>query len=275
MSALWRIAGKEFGDGLRNRWVAAAILALALLALVLAFLGSAPTGSLKAGALAVTLVSLASLSVYLLPLIALMLAYDAIVGEAERGTLALLLSYPVARWQVLLGKFLGHLAILAVAVLLGYGLAGAAVGLISGAEVAAWLGLAGLCAGAVLLGAVFLGFGYLVSTLVGERAQAAGLALGLWLVLVVLYDLVLLGLLIADAQQALPPPVFTLLLSVNPTDAFRLLTMSFSAPLRDAGGLAGLGAAPLPGSGVLLAILAGWLFAALAAAAAVFHRKEV
>ena len=101
MSPLWRIGLKEFRDGLRNRWVAAAILALALLALVLAFLGSAPAGSVKANALAVTVVSLSSLTVYLLPLIALMLAYDAIVGEAERGTLALLVSYPVARWQVL------------------------------------------------------------------------------------------------------------------------------------------------------------------------------
>ena len=38
----------------------------------------------------------------------MLLAYDAIVGEADRGTLALLLSYPVARWQVMAGKFAGH-----------------------------------------------------------------------------------------------------------------------------------------------------------------------
>ena len=42
-----------------------------------------------------TVVSLASLTVFLVPLIALLLAYDAIVGEAERGTLLLLLAYPV------------------------------------------------------------------------------------------------------------------------------------------------------------------------------------
>ena len=43
-----------------------------------------------------------------MPLIALLLSYDAIVGEVERGTMMLLLTYPVARWQVVLGKFLGH-----------------------------------------------------------------------------------------------------------------------------------------------------------------------
>ena len=40
-------------------------------------------------------VSLSSLTIFLVPLIALLLSHDAIVGEAERGTLLLLLSYPV------------------------------------------------------------------------------------------------------------------------------------------------------------------------------------
>jgi ABC-type Na+ efflux pump permease subunit len=39
--------------------------------------------------------------------IALLISHDAIVGEMERGTMLLLLSYPVGRWQVLIGKFVG------------------------------------------------------------------------------------------------------------------------------------------------------------------------
>ena len=46
-------------------------------------------------ALDVVIVSLSSLTI-LLPLIALLISHDAIVGEMERGTLLLLLSYPVA-----------------------------------------------------------------------------------------------------------------------------------------------------------------------------------
>jgi ABC-type transport system involved in multi-copper enzyme maturation permease subunit len=98
------IAGKELRDGLRNRWVLAVTLLLALFALTLSFLGAAPTGSVKVSPLAVTIVSLSSLSIFLLPMIALLLSYDAIIGEWERGTLGLLLAYPVARWQVMLGK---------------------------------------------------------------------------------------------------------------------------------------------------------------------------
>src|SRR5579875_784943 len=93
------IAAKELRDGLRNRWVLAVTALLAAFALTLAFLGAAPTGTVKADALDVTVVSLSSLSIFLLPLIALLLSFDAVVGEMERGTLGLLLAYPVTRWQ--------------------------------------------------------------------------------------------------------------------------------------------------------------------------------
>ena len=115
---------------MRNRWVLAIAILLAAFALTLAFLGSAPAGETKANALAITVVSLATLNIYLIPLIALLLSYDAIVGEIERGTMALLLSYPLSRWQVVAGKFLGQTAILAVAIAIGYFVAGIAVALL-------------------------------------------------------------------------------------------------------------------------------------------------
>ena len=100
------IAGKEIKEGLRNRWVLATTLLLAALSLSLTFLGSAPTGNVGAGALDVVVVSLSSLTIFLLPLIALLISHDAVVGEMERGTMILLLSYPVGRYQVILGQIL-------------------------------------------------------------------------------------------------------------------------------------------------------------------------
>ena len=47
----------------------------------LAFLGAAPAGRVGAGALEVVVVSLSSLSIYLVPLIALLISHDAIVCE--------------------------------------------------------------------------------------------------------------------------------------------------------------------------------------------------
>src|SRR5690606_12587825 len=85
MSTILVIAEKEIREGLRNRWVLATTLLLATLALSLTFLGSAPTGNVGASALDVVIVSLSSLSVFLVPLIALLISHDAVVGEMERG----------------------------------------------------------------------------------------------------------------------------------------------------------------------------------------------
>jgi len=105
------VAGKEFRDGLRNRWVLAITLVFALLAIALAWFGAAISGEVGFTRVATTIASLASLAVFLIPLIALMLAYDSIVGEDENGTLLLLMTYPLSRTGLLAGKFLepcGH-----------------------------------------------------------------------------------------------------------------------------------------------------------------------
>src|SRR5262249_14552008 len=182
------IARKEIHHAIRNRWVLASTLLLAGLSLSLTFLGSAPTGSVGVQALDVVIVSLSSLTIFLVPLIALLISHDAIVGDMERGTMLLLLSYPVARWQVLLGKFVGHLSVLGFATLLGYGVAAGAL-IVSGSAVGpeSWAAFIAMVGSSVLLGAVFIAVGYLVSALVRDRGTATGIAVGIWLLLVLIY----------------------------------------------------------------------------------------
>jgi len=275
MRVLLILAGRELRDGLRNRWIAAAVLLLATLALSLAFLGSAPVGAVKAAAFDITVASLASLTVYLLPLIALMLAYDAFVGEAERGTLLLLLAYPVARWQVVLGKFLGHTAILALAILIGYGVVLLGVSLAGESSPGDWRAFAALMASSLLLGAAFLGLGYLPSVLVRERATAAGLAIALWLLFVVLYDLALLGLLIADQGQVIGRDLISALLLANPTDAYRIFNLSGSDSMSLVSGMAGPASEAGFGSGLPFLVMLAWVALPLTAAVLVFRRKEI
>ncbi len=72
----------------RNRWLFMATLIMVLFALALTFAGSAPTGTLGVDMLTVSVASMTTLSVYLAPLLALMISFDAIAGENERGSLA-------------------------------------------------------------------------------------------------------------------------------------------------------------------------------------------
>jgi Cu-processing system permease protein len=263
-------------EGLRNRWVLAATGLLAALALTLAFLGSAPTGTVGAGALDVVVISLASLTIFIVPLIALLISHDAIVGEIERGTMTLLLSYPVRRSQVLFGKFLGHLAILAFATCVGYGLA--ALAMVATGKVAgggSWAAFATMTGSSVLLGAVFVAIGYLISALVGDRGTAGGIAIGIWLVFVVIYDMALLGLLVADQGHLVDGGVLDALLLFNPTDAYRLLTLAGSGEIAAASGMAGTVQNATLVPAVLLAALAAWVAAPMAAAALVFSRREL
>lgn len=227
MNSVITIAAKEIQQAIRNRWVLAATLLLAGLALSLTFLGSAPTGTVGARALDVVIVSLSSLTIFLIPLIALLIAHDAIVGDMERGTMLLLLSYPVARWQVLLGKFLGHLAVLAFATCLGYGAAAAALPITgSSFDSEGLAAFAAMIGSSILLGAVFVAIGYLVSAVVRDRGTAAGLCIGLWLALVLIYDMALLGLLVLDQGRNISGGMLNALLLLNPTDAYRLFNLT-------------------------------------------------
>jgi Cu-processing system permease protein len=270
------VAAKEIHQAVRNRWVLAATLLLAGLALSLTFLGSAPTGTVGVRALDVLIVSLSSLTIFLIPLIALLISHDAIVGDMERGTMLLLLSYPVARWQVLLGKFLGHLAVLAFATCLGYGLATAAL-VASGSRInsdslAAFVAMIG---SSVLLGAVFVAIGYLVSALVCDRGTAAGISIGLWLLLVLIYDMALLGLLALDQGRNISAATLNTMLLFNPTDVYRLFNLTGFANVSTFAGMAGLAQSTSLSTKVLLLALALWTVVPLGFAALAFSRREL
>ncbi len=265
------LAAKEFRDGIRNRWVAAAVLLLGTLALTLSFLGSAPTGELKVTLLDVSVVSLTSLSMYLVPLIALMLAFDSLVGEFENGTMLLLLTYPVQRWQIIAGKFAGHCAILMVAILLGYG---ATLGILvwsNEGDPTGWQTYAAMMGSTLLLGCVFLSIGYLISSLARERSVAIGSAVATWLVLVVFYDLGLLSALIIDEGKHISESLFSTLMLVNPADAYRLFNFTgFEHTSR----LVGVSEVQ---AGILAPLLsmAAWVVIPFLLTTARFHKQEL
>ncbi|MCP4471038.1 MAG: ABC transporter permease [Gammaproteobacteria bacterium] len=275
MKMLWTLALKELRDGFRNRWVAAAIVVLGILALVLSILGSAPTGSVRVSELDISVISLASLSVYLIPLIALMLSYDALVGEFERGTMMLLLAYPVTRWQIIIGKFLGHVLIMLIAIVVGYGGTVVVLTLVTDSGTEGWQAYAAMMASSLVLGAVFIALGYLISVIVRERATAAGASIGLWLVFVVLYDLLLFGALTMDEEQKISQQLFSMLMLVSPTDTYRVLNLGLFEGVSEAAGIAGV-ASEAGMSGMLLACsLTLWIILPLVATLLVFQRREL
>lgn len=229
------IAAKEFRDRIRNRWVLAVAVVFTAFALVIAYFGAAQQGSVGFRDIDVTIASLVSLVIYLIPLIALILGFDAIVGERERGSLDLLLSLPVTRLEVLLGKYLGLAAALTAATVAGFG----SVGLLLATQLpaAALFHYVGFMLSSILLGLAFLALAVLLSTLAADRTRASGAAIAAWFFFVLVFDLILLGALVASGGEY-GGAVFPYLLLLNPADIFRILNIFSMDEVRSLYGLA-------------------------------------
>ncbi|KJZ39920.1 MULTISPECIES: ABC transporter permease [Pseudomonas] len=274
MKQIWSIAGKEFSDGLRNRWLLAISLLFAILAVGIAWLGAAASGQLGFTSIPATIASLASLATFLMPLIALLLAYDAIVGEDEGGTLMLLLTYPLGRGQILLGKFVGHGLILALATLIGFGCAAVAIALlVDDVELGLLLWAFGrFMVSSTLLGWVFLALAYVLSSKASEKSSAAGMALGVWFLFVLVFDLALLALLVLS-KGSFNPDLLPWLLLLNPTDIYRLINLSGFEGSGNAVGLMALSRdLPVPASLLWLCLLI-WVGVSLLLAYWMFRRR--
>ncbi len=262
-SQIFTLAAKEFKDRLRNKWVLAVALVFTVFSLVITYFGGAAQGQVGPRSIEFTIASLVSLVIYLIPLIALLLGFDAVVGERERGSLELLLSLPITRGELLLGKYLGLAAALTLSTLGGFAL----VALLLWKQFQ-WAGLfhyGGFMLSSVLLGWAFLSLAVLTSVLARERTHASGLAIALWFLFVLVFDLVLLGVLVATGGRYGGEAIAYLLL-LNPADVFRILNVFSLEDVRTMYGLGGIVPAALAKPWVMGSVMLAWIAAPLAVA---------
>lgn len=262
------IARKELRERLRSRWVLAVAAVFTLFALVIAYFGAAQQGAVGFKGIELTIASLVSLAIYLVPLIALILGYDAIVGERERGSLDLLLSLPITRVELLAGKYLGLAAALAVSTLAGFGLVGLLLVVQGGLNALFHYG--GFMLSAILMGMAFLSLAVLVSVLAASKTAASGAAIALWFAFVLVYDLVLLGVLVLT-EGALPAALVSGLLLFNPADVFRVLNVFSLEEVKTLYGLATVASDTLTAPWLLGTMMGAWIVAPLALALARFR----
>ncbi|AWI78305.1 hypothetical protein CEW87_02420 [Parazoarcus communis] len=263
------IAGKEFWDRIRNRWVLAVALVFTVFALVIAYFGAAQQGAVGFRSIDVTIASLVSLVIYLIPLIALVLGFDAIVGERERGSLDLLLSMPITRVELLLGKYFGLAAALTFSTVAGFGLV--AVVLSSQLELNALFHYFGFMLSSVLLGCAFLSLAVMLSVFAGDRTRASGLAIAMWFFFVLVFDLLLLGALVVSGGQW-GGELFPYLLLLNPADVFRILNIFSLEDVRALYGLATVFPPSLANPALLGAVMFAWIALPLGIAAWRFRK---
>lgn len=268
------IVVKEFSERLRSGWViVCALVWLGAIGLTSLF-GLMQIGRIGIQGYDRTVASLLNLAQYLVPLLALLLGHDLVLAEREERTLSFLIACGVARGRVLLGKFLGGALALAFPLILGFLIAGTAIGLSAkDHNVFPFLVLAISGLG---LGLVFLAVGLAISAICRTRVQALVCALLTWCVAVFAFDLVAMGLVVTlnstqaarEVEQATDATHVTSVadmhrafegadnteehlitkrtqnvavwLALNPVDVFRALNLPKSADVSVPGWLVGL-----------------------------------
>ncbi|HEX6966036.1 MAG TPA: ABC transporter permease [Gemmatimonadaceae bacterium] len=272
MRAIALIARHELRTALRSRMVPAFAALFTVLTTGISLAGLGASGELVVQGFMRTAVSLASLALYVLPLLGVVMGAAAIGGED--GGAELLLAQPVGRAEALLGRTVGLAAALALVSALGFGAAALVVVLGAGAD-----GIAGyvlVALGATAVGIVGVGVGVLVGVLTRRRTAAVAWALALWFAAAVLYDLVAIGVLqiVGNGQ---PGPWLVALLSLNPLDGVRaiaLIALGADVLLGPAGAalerLFGAGG----GMAVVIGSLTVWMVAPIAIATRCFARRD-
>ena len=275
-SAIWCCARQEMQVSVRSRWLQTFAVVFAGLALIVASSGYVLSGGSGFQDFARTAASLLQLVLLLTPLTSLLLgvlAFAPGIGEAE-----LLYSQPVDRRTILAGKLAGLFLALVAAQSIGLGAAGVLLFARTGQEGLA--GFLGVGAGAIVLTAVFLSLAALIAAgdIAGRRMRGLAIALVVWFVAVVLFDLAALGV-ASLLPSGLASRVLIVAALLNPVDAVRTATLlgvegttAFGAAslafLRFTGGPFGA-AAWLAGSALV------WIVAPFIAASVRLNRADV
>jgi Cu-processing system permease protein len=252
----------ELLERTRDRWVLVISALFALLATGVSLYGR----SAEVEVAKLTGPSLVTLTALLVPLVAMVLSHDAIVGERERNTLGLLLSLPVSRIEVAFAKYIGRALALVASVTVGLGVAMVV------SDAAGARSLSQLLGPTLLLGLAFLSLGMLISTCSRRQVTAASIVVVTWFLLVFFYDLGLLGLLVIT-DGAISQETISTLVIANPAGLFRLQMMqAFAGPevLRDLGMTA-----TLPGGAILALLWGAWLVVPSIASGILLTRQKV
>lgn len=147
-----------------------------------------------------------------------LLGYNAIVGERASGSLKFLLGQPHTRRDVVIGKFLGRAAVVAVTVLVGFAVVGAHYAVLAESlSVTAYARLAGKI---LVLGVVFVAIAIALSAALRSATAATWGAVWLAFLFAFVWDSVLAIIKTVLFTSETLPPWYYLFARLNPKYAF-------------------------------------------------------
>ena len=229
------VAKKDFQDAVRSRSLWALSVVFVGLAMLTTFmyiefpelLGGEE--ELSGVGLGLFLGGIASLFI---GLTAIVIAYKALAGERELGSMKLLLALPHTRADVVFGKVLGRTATLAIPIVLGFGAAGlygyVMISEFSFVDYLIFLGLT------VVFALAFVSIVVGISGSTGSTSRASALAVGFFLLFELIWDGVTFGLVYVTNGFALPETMPNWIYVVNQIPPSSAYTTAMMALIPDA-----------------------------------------
>ncbi len=190
MKEVLQIARMELLASIRNRWTFIYASVFSVLILALSYFGLVTTLAVGFQDLTRTSASILSLSLYLIPFIALVMGSTSLT--AEKGLNELIFAQPVTRNQIFLGKLLGLFLSIFASVLIGFSFAGFIIAIKAGSR--GILAYAGIVILSLLLAFVFLAISGLISVACHRTAKGIGISLLVGFFFLFIYDLLVIGL---------------------------------------------------------------------------------
>jgi ABC-2 type transport system permease protein len=207
------------------RMLGGAITAYACFAMVLAFAFPKTTQWADPPTMQVAVVGVGTVLSFVLPLVAMLGTYAALVGERERGSIRFLFGLPNSREDAYLGKYLGRATVVVAPLVVG--MAVAAVVAAFTYQSGAVLGLVGVAVLSVPYALLFVGAGISASAVADSDNQAVALVVGVFVLFRAVWPAVQ-WLSIQGLRDPYPRPEYYFWIGrLNPMNAYVKLTTLF------------------------------------------------
>ncbi len=270
---LLSVSKKEFMNNVRNKWIfVLTLIFVGSILLTSAYGGIEARGDAGIKGFEFTMRWGSSMVVLLIPIVAIMLGYKAIVDEVEAGNIGLILTSKLDRSRIVAAKFLGLAAVLSTAVVGGLAIGGLFIGIVSGFE--GGLDYIYFVLFSLMLSLAYLTMAFTISAVVRKKTHALAGGIFLWVFFNIIYELVLFGVLIASGWE-LPDGPFT---ELTFPDWFRYASLSNPSQVFELGVFGILDLANLPdlmNLPFLFFVLFLWIAIPLALSSLIFKKKDL
>ena len=261
-AVVMKVARYQARDVLRSRWLALyGVFFLAVTEGLLRFTG----GDARA------ILSIASIVLYVVPLVTLVFATVYLYGARE--FIELLLAQPVDRRRLFFGLYLGLSVPLAAALLIGVSAPFVAHGFDDPAQRGM---LAALLGAGVALTMIFSAVAFCIALWCEDRLKGLGAAIGVWMLCAIVYDGLVMAIVAAFANYPLERAVLALTVA-NPIDLARvtlLLQLDVSALMGYTGAVFQQFLGGALGTLVAAGALSLWIVAPITLGLRAFQRKD-